>query len=348
MTADFHIGKPFTNDVIVVDGLWGTGKSMLSSLIGTLAGVEKKRIDHIFEYLATGYSMEVISPSFASALIRIYTDLDQYNNLIGREVNLRRSDDSGFRNTPGSFRYLRRLVGGEGDLIVDKINQENLALLLVTHHLTGVSDHLYSSLGKRLHLIEVVRHPLQLVNYWETYFKNFERSREFTLCISVNGMRVPWFARHWAEEFIQMRPIDKAIRSIAQLQGFGISNGSNGMETSRAVRGHHLIVAFEHVLTNTYAVLAQVTHFLNRPLTPNTKRALRRQKLPRPLASRGRAVNKMNWLPNPRISYEQQLEEIMTSVKCRASIQSVELLETCIQGYGQHLLDLSTKLSLTD
>ena len=150
--ADLQKGKSFSHDVIIVDGLWGSGKSILSSLIGSLDGVEKKRIDHIFEYIAVGASLGKVSADFAKVLINIYTDLDQYNNLVGREVNLRFNDDSGFRNTPGSSRYLKRLIGAEGDSVVNAINNQNLALLLVTHHLTGVSGPLFESLKGRLHL----------------------------------------------------------------------------------------------------------------------------------------------------------------------------------------------------
>ena len=35
--------SPFTNDVIFIDGLWGSGKSVLSPLIGGMQGVEKSK-----------------------------------------------------------------------------------------------------------------------------------------------------------------------------------------------------------------------------------------------------------------------------------------------------------------
>jgi len=345
--ADLQKGKSFSHDVIIVDGLWGSGKSILSSLIGSLDGVEKKRIDHIFEYIAVGASLGKVSADFAKVLINIYTDLDQYNNLVGREVNLRFNDDSGFRNTPGSSRYLKRLIGGEGDSVVDVINDQNLALLLVTHHVTGVSGPLFESLKGRLHLIEVIRHPLQLVNYWTTYLENFERSREFTLGTQVASSRVPWFALKWIDEFIAMRPIDRAIRSIYEMQTTSSPISVSGTDTSVGSTSKPILtVAFEHLIGNTHQVLQQVSQYLDRSPTKFTRRAIRRQKVPRQLSSRGKASNPMSWLPNPRLTYEEQLNLLRQQIGAQASAGSILLLDTAIKNYEQRLLTLSESLHI--
>ena len=41
----------FNNRIIFVDGMWGSGKSLLSPLLGLGQGVEKQKMDHNFEYI---------------------------------------------------------------------------------------------------------------------------------------------------------------------------------------------------------------------------------------------------------------------------------------------------------
>ena len=333
MKFELQPSRSFTNDVVILDGMWGTGKSILSSLIGSLEGVEKKRIDYTFEYICNAHSLGRVSDDFAQSLIRINADLNQYDNLIGREVNLRLKDDSGFRNTPGSTKYLRRLFGPEGDQVVDVINARNLALLLVSHHIIITSEPLYKALGSRLFLIEVVRHPLQLVNYWTRYLEDFERSREFTLGTLLNGKRVPWFAFDWASDYVRMPALDRAIRSIHQIQLQTRQSVSELNEPTRRDVRPPLVVSFESLVTETTNTLERVSNYLGRKPSRSTARAMRKQDVPRSLSSAGRRSNSRSWLPNSKLHYQTQLEQIRESIGRAASHESQRMMGECITDY---------------
>lgn len=328
-------GTSFKNDVIVVDGMWGSGKSILSSLIGSLEGVEKKRIDHIFEYVCVGHALGSISADLAMTLIRIQADLDQYNNLIGREVNFRPNDDSGLRNTPGSIRYLRRIIAREGDEVVERINEQNLALLLVTHHISKVSSPLVRSLSSRLFLIEVARHPLHLVKYWTTYFEDFERSREFTLCARIKGTRVPWFAFDWGDEFVRLSPIDRAIRCINFMQLAALSSSGSPNDSLQPAnhKKYRLVIPFEWLVRQPDLILDEVAKFTGRDRTKRTTRAFIRQKIPRDGLQPGRRTNTRSWLPSPGLSQEGQNAELMTWVVQHADSTSIETMKTAVERY---------------
>ena len=333
LSPELHPGRSFTNDVIVLDGMWGTGKSILSSLIGSLEGVEKKKLDHVFEYVCIGSSLGSVSHDFAVSMVRVYADLDQYNNLIAREVNLRPGDDSGFRNTPGSFKYLRRLFGPEGDVIVDRINRENLALLLVSHHLSAVSRPMFDALGTRLYLVEVLRHPLQLVKYWTQYFEDFERSREFTLGTMHSGTRVPWFAMDWCERFVMMKPIDRAVASINQLQSASLNQECDAVKASSTLIRAPLLIPFEALITETTTVLADVSRYVGRGTTSRTTRAMKRQRVPRSLSDRGRKSNSRSWVPNTSITYRDQLDQIRDWIRTTGSAHSQVLIDEAVTQY---------------
>lgn len=124
MNLELKHYNSFTNDVIIVDGFWGGGKSVVTSIVGSLSGVEKKKVDGIYEYICITHSVGKMSDDAAETLLKIYADHTQYNNLIGREVNLRWSDDTGLRNNPGSLAYFGRLFHRGGDSVIDVINSK--------------------------------------------------------------------------------------------------------------------------------------------------------------------------------------------------------------------------------
>ena len=325
-----HPGTSFTNDVIVVDGMWGTGKSILSSLVGSLDRVEKKKIDHIFEYICIGRHLNLVTEDYARTIVRIYADLDQYNNVIGREVNLRLGDDSGFRNTPGSWRYIKRMFGAEGDQIVDTINSQNLAVQLVTHHVRGIAGPLHDALGRRLFLLEVVRHPFYLINYWTRYLSDFGRSREFTLATDLSGERVPWFAVQWSDEYRKSSVIDRAIKSIVHFLGPTLE-ATTVVEDDTTKK--ELVVPFEQLVCNTHEELGRVSSFLRRSASSSTRSAFRKQGVPRLLSDEGRASNVRSWLANPNMSVAEQLNQIRSWVKHEASSRNALVMDELAERY---------------
>ncbi|MFM8001007.1 MAG: hypothetical protein ACKPAJ_01130, partial [Actinomycetota bacterium] len=68
----------FTNDIIVVDGFWGGGKSIVTSMIGSLTGVEKKKVEH--EYVCIARAAGKMNDDTAIAFLKIYADWAQDNN----------------------------------------------------------------------------------------------------------------------------------------------------------------------------------------------------------------------------------------------------------------------------
>jgi hypothetical protein len=278
-------------------------------------------------------------------MLRTQVDLCQYNNMISREVNFRPTDDSGFRNTPGSIRYLSRLFSSEGDVVVDRINSKNIALQLVTHHIAGVIEPLANVLDTRLYLIEVVRHPLSLVRYWTEYFSDFDRPREFTICFDERGLRVPWFAAAWADEFAEMSPVDQSVRAISQLQTESLRRWSNIRSIKESAHGPSqqlLGLPFEFLVTDTHLALSQLSSFLGRPTTLRTKRALSRQRIPRNLSDRGRASNSRSWIPDSSLSFREQLVEIETWLRQKGTLESNALMREATEQYELHLANFKT------
>ena len=330
MNLDLKHFNSFTNDIIVVDGFWGGGKSVVTSIIGSMARVEKKKVEHVYEYVCIAHSTGKMNTDAASAFLKIYADLSQYNNLIGREVNLRWSDDSGLRNNPGSLTYLKRLFHAGGDNIADQISERNLALLIASHELISVSDLLYESYGSRLKLVEVVRHPVHLFNNVRDYTAKFERTREFTLSFEVSGVKVPWFAADWADEFVSSSITDRALLSIARMQSEMISS----IDSINAAQKPLLVLSFENTVLRPEDSIEKLENFLNRPRTRRTNRVLRQQNLPRKQISAGKATSSFSFTSNSASSEHETYKKVFKEIEDGGSLSAVNEFRSAVNAYN--------------
>ena len=330
MNLDLKHFNSFTNDIIVVDGFWGGGKSVVTSIIGSMARVEKKKVEHVYEYVCIAHSTGKMNTDAASAFLKIYADLSQYNNLIGREVNLRWSDDSGLRNNPGSLTYLKRLFHPGGDSVADQISERNLALLIASHELISVSDLLYESYGSRLKLVEVVRHPVHLFNNVRDYTAEFERTREFTLSFEVSGVKVPWFAADWADEFVSSSITDRALLSIARMQ----SEMFSSIDSINAAQQPLLVLSFENTVLRPEDSIEKLEIFLNRPRTRRTNRVLRQQNLPRKQISAGKATSSFSFTSNSASSEHETYKKVFEEIEADGSLSAVDEFRSAINAYN--------------
>jgi len=299
----------FGNDVIFVDGNWGSGKAILTSLLACFEGVEKKKVEHVYEYLCVLRHLGRIEEDAAIALLRIYADLSQYNNRIGREVNLRWRDDSGLRNSPGALDYLRRLRRRDGDHIAAEIRDRNLALNVATHEVLPVAGLLHRAYGPRLRLIEVMRHPVHLYANVRDYLATFERDREFTIALDHEGTKVPWYAAAWSGEFAAATVPDRALHSIARWQ-------ADALAVVDAAPADYplLVVTFEDLVRDPHATIARLRTFLGRATGRHLERELRRQRLPRTTIAAGRATSSYSFTGRAGADDEAIYRETMDTI----------------------------------
>jgi hypothetical protein len=289
---------PFECDVIVVDGLWGVGKTALTTTIGAMDNVEKAKLEHVHEYVCTLHHLGKMSDDAVRYMILTYADIVQYSNLIGREVNFRPSDASGTKNTPGStVRYLRRLFAEDGDSVVEQIQRTNVAHHIVSHQILPVGEPLFEAFGDRLKMVHVVRHPVHLARYWHDYLRDFGRHREFTVSVDLGGSKVPWWAADWAQQYVDMNPMDRALESLMHLYQmvYEVSSHHNG--DTRL-----LVVPFEDLVMRPTVTFPRVAQFLGRELGPKTDKILKRERIPRPTITHGRAFSVHNWASSGEVS----------------------------------------------
>ena len=331
--------KPFSNDIVLVDGLWGTGKSIIAPIVGAMDGLEKQKIEAMFEHLCILSYLKKIDDDAVDALLNIYADKSQYYNLIGREVNLRWNDDTGPKNNPNSFRYFKRLFRKDGDSIVDEINQKNLALHLMTHMVLPVSEPLIKGFGGRLKIIEIVRHPVYMVQHWYSYLSNFDHHREFSISFEYNGQKVPWFASSWKDKYVGMTVMDRALSSII----FMYSMLLESLDSLNLDNQKIFVTSFESFVMNTKDELVKLESFLGRSHDKNIKKILKQQKIPREQLLQGKGHAGYGWTETKADSEKDAYNNELKLIQTKASDAVLSEFNNLIQNYNKRWPSILSK-----
>ncbi len=320
----------FHNDVLFIDGLWGTGKSLLGPIVSGMAGVEKVKVESLYEYISWLFYLGKIDRDGALWMLRTYADCSQYHNTIGREVNLRWSDDTGLKNAPDRLKYITRLFGGEGDGKVDEINTRNLAYCAMSHMLMLTPELLPLAYGNRVKVIEMVRHPLYMVNHFAAYLGRFESPREFTMAFYSGEVKVPWFARGWEAEFVGANQVERAVLSITRLSSWLFDKIEEFQVAGLSV----LLLPFEEAVFATDRTLAQLQQFTGRRHHRRIASILKRQMLPRQSIAKGRGHASYGWSSSSKSDRENYATMIAT-VRDHCSADLQHEMNQAIHWYNQ-------------
>jgi hypothetical protein len=323
--------EKFDNDVIIVDGLWGSGKTLLTPIISSMEDVEKQKIDYIYEYLCTLNWLKKIDSKSCEELISYYVDINQYDNIIGREINTKFGDDTSIFNNPKSLMYLKRMLFNKGVEI-----NNNYALLLMTHCIFAFSDPIFNALGSRLKFIEIVRHPLYMVQHWFNAYERFNVSTEFELCLDIPGPKVPWFAKDWSNEFKLLNNVEKSILSIIYLY----------KEIDKVIlddKKDFLILSFESIIVSPSTNIDKLCSYLGREKPKNITRVLKKQKIPRATISSGKGHSKYGFKSNKGLTDQEIYASYWKFVKDNCSKENCAKFFKLIEWYDEKFPSVLSK-----
>lgn len=279
------------NDIIFVDGLWGSGKSLLGPIVSTMDNVEWYRADGIFEYVCWLNKMGKMSDDATIFMLQTRCDILAHYTAIGREINLRWNDDTGLKNVPNKFSRVARLWRNDGNKIVPNINKKNTALCIMPHMLALAPDRLFEAFQDRLKLIEVVRHPLHLIEHVRSYLERYDSPREHTPSFYHNGTKIPWLLSERAEEYDNANLYEKAVIYIC----VAFQKLKKELQNLVRLKIAHLVISFESIVFDTQKVIEQLENFLSRSRSPNIKKIMRKQALPRKVSFAGKGHESYGW-----------------------------------------------------
>lgn len=311
--------------IVFVDGISGSGKSILGPVLGSLERVEKQRIEHIYEYLCILDNFNKIDSDAGTGLMRLYADLAIYNQMISREVNLRPFDNSGLLTNPNPTRYVKRLFYKDGNAPMERVKKSNPILQIMSHQILPVVGLAFKAFGERLRIVEMVRHPVFLLRHWFNYIDRYGKdSREFTLWLDSGGKAVPWFAAGWEAKYKTMQTMDKVIHAISWL-----TEKSNEAyeKLNNEQKKQILFIPFEKFVTDPWPFMREIEVLLGTKCTSGSKKALKKQKCPRKMLTDGLGHKGYGWKrPDKGSSNLDEFEKRWNFAKNNASKEAIAIL----------------------
>lgn len=210
--------QELAKNIVIIDGMSGSGKSLLAPVITSLERAEMWQFSPVIENMCILDSLGEIDHDAAKAMIRLECDMALYNSYISRNTNFRPSDDSGTQNNRTDVKHKLRLLRKDGDEIVGRISAENPIMTFMVHYIFPASSVLFDALGERLKLyIIMTRNRDELVSNWVkggwSYRYNAD-PRDWQPCVKVEDSVVPWFTKEWANEYHKLSPKEQAIKVI--------------------------------------------------------------------------------------------------------------------------------------
>ena len=269
--------RPFdlTSNLLVLDGMTGTGKTMFLPYLSSFKGVQQGRFEYMIEYLNIAFSNKGISSDSFESLIKILVDSKFYDGIISREVNFRPNDLSSVLNSSKRWEYIKQLFQNDGDYVIQKLESEMHIPFFVTHQLIGKISGMQDVFKDNLKIIEMVRHPAYLFNHWLSYIDQHGSSkRDFTMLLESGEGLVPWFAEPFKEKYISLKSEDKVMMSLYYLF---LEVIKKKQEKSKNV----IIIPFEEFVLNPSKFTNLIEKQFSLSATNKTIKFLNKENVPR-------------------------------------------------------------------
>ena len=264
------------NRIVLLDGITGTGKTMFLALLNSSSNTMAGQFLYAFEHISILHKMKKIDINDASVLLKLIADEKFYNNLISREVNFRPNDLSSVLKSTKGLKYFKQLFSGDGEIVENRIKNENPIFTIVTHQLFSALDPLFNAFNEKLFVIEMERHPLYLIKHWFTWIDLYGKNpRDMTLCFDENGESLPWFASGWGKRFIESSSIDRVIYSLEWL------TLQSEEALARFPKNQIMFIPFEDFVLKPDKYLNALKNVLNEVEISNFLKTLKKQNVPR-------------------------------------------------------------------
>lgn len=156
---EFDRSLNLVGKLVIVDGLIGGGKNLLSSIISSLPSVEHWIHKPQIEQICGLYHFNHISLNAFRTLVNTWLTEEVINLSISRNTNFKPADHSSIFRSDMTLKYLKRLFISPKQAL-ECIKNETPILNLMTHVNTSYAKPLFETLDSRLVYVRVTRHPM--------------------------------------------------------------------------------------------------------------------------------------------------------------------------------------------
>jgi len=275
----------FAKKVVIVDGMIGGGKALLTSIISSLPNVEMWMDKPEFEQACALYHLDHLSLDAAKTLINSWIENDIYEHSMGRRSNFKPSDQSGVFKYARPLKYFKRLFKSPLKA-VESMQKEMPILNCNTHVITSYAKPLFEAIGNRLVWIRVTRHPMSayMLKFNKDWTERFTKDdRHGTILFKTMDQKskltlVPFYVKGIEKKYVDANPIDKTILLLDKW----IRDSDNFIDkTIKSTDATIIEVPYEKFVFQPEEYIKKIALALGVTPDNTTNKMMRRQGVPR-------------------------------------------------------------------
>ncbi len=256
-TESFSRKTYYPGRVLFIDGLTGTGKTILIKLINSTHNSFPVSFNYALEQLCISNYLGKISNDTAEALIKLNLDQARFDFNISREVNFRVKDLSSIWHSSEKFKFFLRLFNDGND--DSELHISPKFLTFVVHQLLQTSEIMRDKFKGDFYKILCTRHPAYLYYHWKSYVGHHgSNPRDITLHRSINNHDIPWFIEENKHNFQHMTLEDKTAMTIAELTNSSLKHINENKGDKNFV-----VIDFENFVLNPDSYLEKLNSWFN-------------------------------------------------------------------------------------
>ena len=278
--AIFGSQEDISFPLVFIDGITRCGKSSLSKIIPSLTRMEHIQFSLELELMIPALSLGGVSASFARSFARIYLNQLTYDLQLSRNVNFRKTDQSGIYSFKEPKVYLDRLEVNEGKEIIDICRKKNNYIPFQTHdflvNLSYIND-----LDVEYKMLSLWRNPIDNIYSWWSRgwgerFSNGDPSSGTLLIENKFGDNYPWYCSSYLDDLSGLNPAELCVVIASDLIYRAIRSYENDAKSEDV----HLIF-FEDLCSQPVSEIFQICDFLDVESTKYTEKAISDSRFPR-------------------------------------------------------------------
>lgn len=271
------------SQLLFIDGLNRSGKSIFSGLLSQFQDVEQIKFKMIFEHLFPSYILGKIDKKTCESIIVSQLNEISYNSLIGRDLNFRKKDQSSIYNHINYKNYIKRIESDEKiDKNLELLSSNKIIFPYQTHDFMVYWDKI-QKINLNCKVIEIFRNPFDNLYSWfqENLHNRFINDpRVYTLNIKYKSKEYPWY--YGLDDNLLKMKLDTynlTIYLFIYLLKKSIKN------LKKIKKTNIYITFFDELVTKPDEELLKISIFLNKKFKKNKKKYLE-SKIPRKIDER--------------------------------------------------------------
>jgi hypothetical protein len=338
-----HQSSYLAKKIVIVDGMIGGGKNLLSSIVSSLPNVEMWLHKPEIEDVCAMHHLGHLSLDAAKTLINIWADEEIYNQSMSRNTNFKPSDYSSVFHASRPLRYFKRLFKSPTEA-TKSLKKEMPILNLMTHVNTSYSKPLFEAIGERLIYIRISRHPmstylLQHNRKWNERWTIDDRHGPVmykTLDQNFRSIHVPFYAKDIEKTYLNANYTDRAILLFDQW----IRTSDDFIDKeAKSTKAAIFDIPYEKFVFQPQTYINKIA--LSLGVTPDniTNKIMRRQGVPRSSlndAPKSKVYSKMGWeRPKKKFTLAENFAQGRTYAAETASSEALSILDKLAEDYEE-------------